>query len=178
MNAQTDFSHPILPVPGLYDLDEGEYAATLTTLAEWGDAKAQHNLGALYLEGVEVPQDYAAALYWYVQSAQQGYTLAQYDLGILYLEGLGVEPDPAIAAECFLAAANQNDSKAQNNLGILYATGEGVPRDMILARMWFLLAWRNGLTDAVDNLEISGEEMTSEEMAQADKRVKAWLLDH
>ncbi|MEO5333123.1 MAG: sel1 repeat family protein [Magnetococcus sp. YQC-5] len=175
MNTQTDLSTLPTFIPGLYDLDEGEYTATLTTLAEWGDAKAQHNLGAMYLEGLELPRDYTAAMEWFLLAAQQGHAQAQHDIGVLYLEGLGVEPDPAMAAKWFLAAANQNDPKAQNNLGILCATGEGVPQDIIQARMWFLLAWRGGLTDAAENLDLSAEEMTTEEMAQAEQLATAWL---
>ncbi|MBF0629044.1 MAG: sel1 repeat family protein [Magnetococcales bacterium] len=159
---------------GLYNLDEGEYANTLATLAEWGDAKAQHNLAAMHLEGLELPLDYDAALHWHRLSAEQGYAPAQHDLGTMYLEGLGVAPDPVIAAQWFLAAARQNDPKAQNNLGILHATGEGMVQDMIQARAWFLLAARNGLVDALENLELSAEEMNPEEQAQAEALAAAW----
>ncbi|MBF0440176.1 MAG: sel1 repeat family protein [Magnetococcales bacterium] len=178
LNANLDHSPSSIPMSGLYNLDEGDYAATLATLAEWGDAKAQHNLGAMYLEGMELPQDYAMAMQWYSQSANQGYAPAQYDIGTLYLEGLGVDPDPAIAAEWFLAAAKQNDSKAQNNLGILCATGEGVPHDMVQARMWFLLAVQGGLSDAIENLELSSEEMTLEEMDYAKRLAEEWCGVH
>ncbi|MBF0189586.1 MAG: sel1 repeat family protein [Magnetococcales bacterium] len=174
MNVDTLLSNPSIHMSGLYNLDEGEYAATLSTLAEWGDAKAQHNLAAMYLEGVELPLDYAMALHWHRQSAGQGYAPAQHDLGTMYLEGLGVEPDPVAAAQWFLAAARQGDAKAQNNLGILYATGDGVPREMVQARAWFLLAAHGGLVDALENLQLSAEEMSPEELSRAEALASEW----
>ncbi|MBF0179645.1 MAG: sel1 repeat family protein [Magnetococcales bacterium] len=173
MNAEIALSTPP-DLMSVFDIDESEYASTLATLAEWGDAKAQHNLGAMFLEGLEIPRDYAAAMEWYEQAARQGYAPAQYDIGTMFLEGLGVEADPARAAEWFLLAAGQRDPKAQNNLGILCATGEGMPRDMIQARMWFLLAASGGLEDARDNLELSTEEMTPDEIDRAAQLARDW----
>ncbi|MBF0213274.1 MAG: sel1 repeat family protein [Magnetococcales bacterium] len=174
MNVDTLLSNPSIHMSGLYNLDEGEYATTLATLAEWGDPKAQHNLAAMYLEGLELPLDYAAAIHWHRQAAEQGFAPAQHDLGTMYLEGLGVTPDPEAAAHWFLAAARQGDAKAQNNLGILHATGEGVPQEMIQARAWFLLAAQNGLMDALENLQLSSEEMTPEELRQAEALASEW----
>ncbi|MBF0296927.1 MAG: sel1 repeat family protein [Magnetococcales bacterium] len=173
MNAEIALSNPP-DLMNVFDIDENEYASTLATLAEWGDAKAQHNLGAMFLEGLELPRDYAAAMEWYEQAARQGYAPAQYDIGTMFLEGLGVEPDPVRAAEWFLLAAHQSDAKAQNNLGILCATGEGMPQNMIQARMWFLLATRGGLDDARDNLELSAEEMTPDEIDRAEQLAREW----
>ncbi|MBF0417276.1 MAG: sel1 repeat family protein [Magnetococcales bacterium] len=174
MNVDTLLANPSIHASGLYNLDPGDYAHALATLAEWGDAKAQHNLAAMYLEGVEVPLDYGLALQWHRLSAEQGFAPAQYDLGTLYLEGLGVDPQPEVAASWFRLAARQRDAKACNNLGILYATGEGVERDMIQARAWFLMAVHGGLVDALENLELSAEEMTSEEMARAQALADVW----
>ncbi|MEO5345717.1 MAG: sel1 repeat family protein [Magnetococcus sp. YQC-9] len=174
MDVETLLANPSIYTSSLYNLDEGNYAQTLATLAEWGDAKAQHNLAAMHLEGQEVPLDYALALQWHRLAAEQGYAPAQHDLGTMYLEGLGVEPDPAVAASWFLAAAKQSDHKAENNLGILYATGEGVERDMIQARAWFLMAARGGLIDALENLELSAEEMNPEELTQAETLAEQW----
>ncbi|MBF0615017.1 MAG: sel1 repeat family protein [Magnetococcales bacterium] len=177
MDVNALLANPSIHANGLYNLDEGEYAATLTTLAEWGDAKAQHNLAAMYLEGVELPLDYEAAFQWHFLSAEQGYAPAQHDLGTLYLEGLGVAADPAMAATWFLAAARQNDPKAQNNLGILYATGDGVEQNLIQARAWFLLAARGGEVDALENLLLSAEEMDAESLVQADLLAEEWAAE-
>lgn len=171
MNSETATQIPPIPsIPtqaGLHALDEDDYIATLATLAEWGDSKAQHNLGALYLEGTEVVQNYEEAAKWHTLAAEQGMALAQHDLATLYQEGLGVTEDLEKAAYWFKKAAHQGDAKAQNNLGILYATGQGVEEDLIQACTWFYRAREGGMVDAVDNLEIAAQEMTPEQMAES-----------
>ncbi|MBF0193323.1 MAG: sel1 repeat family protein [Magnetococcales bacterium] len=162
------------PTIGSHNVDQADYVATLTTFAEWGDAKAQHNLAAIYLEGLEVEQDYAQALHWHTQAAQQDYILAQHDLGTMYLEGLGVVADIAQAFHWFSKAAERGDAKAQSNLGILYATGQGVEESVVEAAKWFHLAAASGLQDGIENLEIAKEEMTPEQAIQAEKLAKEW----
>lgn len=147
----------------LHAFSDDDYYGTLLTLAEWGDAKAQHNLGALFLEGLELKQDYAEALKWHTLAAEQGMPLAQHDLATLYLEGLGVEEDLEKAAYWLEKAAQQGDAKAQNNLGILYATGQGVAEDLVQAHTWFTLAASGGMLDALDNREMAEQEMTDEQ---------------
>lgn len=153
------------PPNSLYAFSDDDYYNTLVTLASWGDAKAQHNLGALFLEGLEVEQNYAEALKWHTMAAEQGMALAQHDLATMYLEGLGVAEDPEKAAELFLKAAQQGDAKAQNNLGILFATGQGVAEDLLQAYKWFSLAVSNGMIDALDNREMAMEDMTPAQRA-------------
>ncbi|MEO5339709.1 MAG: sel1 repeat family protein [Magnetococcus sp. MYC-9] len=155
------------PQGGMHSFTEEDYYQTLLTLAEWGDAKSQHNLGALFLEGVEIQQDHAEAFKWHTLAAEQGMALAQHDLATLYLEGLGVAEDPGKAAHWFTLAAQQGDCKAQNNLGILYATGHGVEMDLVQAYRWFSLAAAGGMLDALDNREMAEQEMTPEQLAAA-----------
>ena len=52
----------------------GEHAQALQIwqpLAEQGDARAQYELAGMYADGVELAQDYAAALRWYRAAAEQ-----------------------------------------------------------------------------------------------------------
>ena len=51
-----------------------EDLSDLKARAEKGDAQAQYNLGALYLFGVEVAQDFAEAAKWFRKAGEQGYT--------------------------------------------------------------------------------------------------------
>jgi TPR repeat protein len=51
------------------------------TTAEQGDAQAQYNLGIMYDNGQDVPQDYTAAASWYRKAAEQGHAQAQFNLG-------------------------------------------------------------------------------------------------
>ena len=151
---------------GLYAFGDDAYYNTLATLAEWGDVKAQHNMGALYLEGLEVEQNYAEALKWHTLAAEQGMVLAQHDLATMYQEGLGVAEDLKLAAYWFNLAAQQGDAKAQNNLGILFATGQGVEENLVQAYQWFSMAAAGGMIDALDNREMALEDMTPEQRAQ------------
>ncbi len=67
--------------------DRSDYEAALREwrpLAEQGDARAQSNLGAMYLNGQGVEQDYAEAVKWYRLAAEQGHAGAQYNLGQKY----------------------------------------------------------------------------------------------
>jgi TPR repeat protein len=78
-------------------------------LAEQGDAKAQHFLGVMYINGKGVPQDFAEAVKWYRKAADQGYAGAQNNLGLMYLKGNGVPQDYVQAHRWFnLAAARAN----------------------------------------------------------------------
>jgi hypothetical protein len=62
-------------------------------LAEQGNAKAQYNLGLMYVNGQGVPQDDKEAVKWFRLSAEQGNTKVQLILGALYDHGLGVPQD-------------------------------------------------------------------------------------
>ena len=60
--------------------DRADYATALSifqTLADLGDAPAQHNLGIMYENGLGVGQDAAAALRWYGLAAEQEFPPAQ-----------------------------------------------------------------------------------------------------
>jgi TPR repeat protein len=60
--------------------ERADYAAALTifrSLAELGEAPAQHNLGIMYENGLGVGQDAAEALRWYGLAAEQEFAPAQ-----------------------------------------------------------------------------------------------------
>jgi TPR repeat protein len=59
--------------------------------AEAGLAKAQVQLGQIYLQGVdEVPHDYAQAMKWFRKAAEKGDPDGEFSLGNMYQQGLGV----------------------------------------------------------------------------------------
>ena len=74
---------------------------SMEILAEQGNAKAQYLVGASYLGGFGVLQDYKKAFEWYQKAANQGNVDAQNGLGRIYLEGNGVRPNKAKAKEIF-----------------------------------------------------------------------------
>ena len=97
-------------------------------------------------------------------------------LGWMYAEGRGVPQDDAEAARCYRLAADQGHATGQYNLGVMYVNGRGVPQDYVEAHMWYNLAAaqssgedRDGRVKARDAL---AEEMTSEQLAEAQRRVK------
>ncbi len=66
--------------------------------AQAGDARAQNNLGVIYLRGGDgIEQDYALALQWISQAAEQGMSEALRNLATMYQNGFGVAPDEAMA---------------------------------------------------------------------------------
>jgi uncharacterized protein len=78
---------------GLSALEGGNYRSAmrlLRPLAAGGDAKAQYRIGVMYEEGRGVPVNYAEAVGWHLQAADQGNAEAQNRLGFLYLYGRGV----------------------------------------------------------------------------------------
>ena len=54
------------------------------SIAEQGDAKAQHLLGLMYNEGKGVPQDYKEAVKWWRVAAEQGDEYAQRNLETMH----------------------------------------------------------------------------------------------
>lgn len=62
-------------------------------LAEQGDPAAQFAVGAHYVTGEGVTQNYAEAVQWFSQAAAQGHVTAQSTLGVYYGIGRGVSQD-------------------------------------------------------------------------------------
>ncbi len=132
---------------GLAAVKRGDYAAALKEwkpLAEQGDARAQANLGNMYSEGRGVPQDDAQAVAWYRRSADQGHAFAQFVLGVIYEEGTVVA------------------------------------QDYVQAHMWFSLAAAQGgfvvlgLEMATVSRDLLAEEMTPEQIAEAQRLAREW----
>ena len=91
----------------------------LTSKAEQGDKKAQHQLAKMYANGIDVEQDYDMAVKWYQESANNGNVDALYDLGMCYYYGQGVNQDYAKALELLTKAANSENKFAQFRLGVM-----------------------------------------------------------
>jgi len=129
----------------------GDYATALRLLkplADQGNAAAQNAVGALYLEGWGVEQDYDEARQWFLKAAEQGHAKAQVNMGNLYDQGFGVPRDYAEAAKWFRMAAEQGYVQGQALLGAMYAVGEGVPQDFPQAVKWYRMAAEQGDAEA------------------------------
>jgi len=121
--------------------------------AEQGDAKAQEELGLMYLTGRGVEQDDVQAVYWYRKAAEQGNASAQFTLGGMYDYGRGVTNDDVQAACWYRKAADQSDVLAQCELGCMYYGGRGVAKDDGQAVYWLRKAAEQGDTLAISVLE-------------------------
>lgn len=73
--------------------------------AEQGDATAQARLGAMYDEGLGVPQDDRQAAVWFRKAAEQGDASAQHSLGLMYETGRGVPQNYSLAYSWLSVAA-------------------------------------------------------------------------
>jgi TPR repeat protein len=121
-------------------LQRGDYATAvkaLTELAEKGQARAQIQLGSLYLVGQGVPEDLKQALFWFRKAAEQGNPTAQLTMGVMYYTGRGVPQDYKQTVDWYRKAAEQGFASAQLLLGRMYATGQGIPQDYKQALEWY-----------------------------------------
>ena len=71
--------------------------------AEQGDAEAQFNLGCMYDDGEDVPEDDTEAVKWYRKAAEQGHAGAQNNLGYMYEKGEGVSQEYTEAVKSGIA---------------------------------------------------------------------------
>lgn len=161
--------------------ESGNYKSAhekMKILAEKGNNPAQFTLGVMYENGQGVARDYKEAVKWYKVAADKGYAEAQFNLGGMYFKGNGVLPDNRAAAKWYLLAAEQGHNKAQNNLGGMFFQGKGVIIDYVQAHMWANLAVINGNANAVKSRETVESRMTSEQIAEANRRANEWLEKH
>ena len=96
----------------------------------------------------------------YAQDFQKG--LEAYDKG-----------DYATALREWSMLAEQGNALAQFALGLEYSIGQGFLQDDVYAHMWLNIAASNGNADAVKGRDIVAEQMTSSQMAEAQKLARA-----
>lgn len=91
----------------------------LLEAAQGGDAAAQYNLGVLYFEGKDTPQDYLEAAKWYGAAADQGDRQAQFNLGLMFYRGVGLPKNLVYAYELFSLAAAHGDERAKQGMAAI-----------------------------------------------------------
>lgn len=101
-----------------------------------GDAKAAHNLGVMFRDGIGVKQDDLDACHWFEHGARLGSARSQNSLGMRYQNGQSVARDLKKAHELFTEAARQGDADAEFNLATMYILGLGVARNESTAIHW------------------------------------------
>jgi len=65
---------------------------------------------------------------------------------------------------------------AQYNLGLMYYNGDGVPQDYVQTYQWINLAASQGYKYALDNRHIVANELTPDQFAEAQRRVREWWM--
>lgn len=63
-------------------------------------------------------------------------------------------------------------------LGMMYATGRSVPTDLVAAHKWFNLAAAKGNRDAVRLRAELSAEMSSGQIAEAQRQAREWMKLH
>lgn len=122
---------------GLEAYDAGDYETVIEAwqpLAAAGHLDAQVSLADLYLNGLGVAADPAAAALWYRRAAEAGDPVAQLNLGDLYARGLGVLRDPVEAVVWFDLAARQGKAWAAARRDQIAARLSPAQRDKARAR--------------------------------------------
>ena len=106
-----------------------------------GNPTAAAMVGSMYVneEGVPPsPHNYAAAVYWYRLSAEQGFPGGQQDLGVMYNLGRGVPQDFALAHMWFNVCASTGNEKCmkQRNIMEKKMTPSQIEKAQDMARNW------------------------------------------
>ena len=152
-----------------------EAVKCLRLAAELGHSAAQRRLGAMFIAGEHVLQDYAEAVKWYRLAAEQGNVEAMFELGALHddVQGCSGMQDDAQTLKWWNQAADLGHAEAQLELAKMYARrsapyNQGLGQDYVLAHKWFNLAAKVADRDAV------AAKMTPEQIVEAQRLAREW----
>jgi len=161
--------------------NSGDYQ---TAIAEWqpladaGQADGEYGMGLLYANGFGVPMADDQAVKWYQLAADQGHAEAQCNLAVMHANGWGVPQSDEEALKWYSLAADQGVAEAQINVAKMYMRGLGVEQSRIQAQKWFGIAAALGNKSATFKRDELAERMSSDELAEAETMMNAWMQDH
>ena len=156
--------------------DYKEAAKWYQLAAEKGDAEAENHLAQLFEVGQGVPRDEAEAAKFFQRAAEKGHVGAQYSLAAMHTLGRGLNPSDTEAVKWYRMAAEQGDDLAQFAMGQRATIGKGLPRDSVEAYKWLSLAAAEGLSDATRALDGLKKSMSSEQLAEGERRVAEFAV--
>ena len=110
-----------------------------------------------------------------IAAGDQDHAGAQNNLGLMYDYGEGVEQNAAEAVRWYRLAAEQDHAGAQNNLAPKYHAGDGVDQDLLLSYMWSNISLAMGREEAQVNLDIVAEQLSADQIADAESQALEWL---
>jgi TPR repeat protein len=143
--------------------------------------EAEFARGLRFAKGEGVTQDYAQAADCYARAAEQDHGPAQLKLAMMYRQGQGVARDPATSLTWLTRAARLGDAAAQYRLGVqqhLAAREEragAASEGRVEALKWVRLAAAQGHREAEGACEFVALGMTRPEVAEAGRRVEAFV---
>ncbi|HEV2327512.1 MAG TPA: tetratricopeptide repeat-containing serine protease family protein [Verrucomicrobiae bacterium] len=165
-----------------YDLGKGtardykQAAKWFRKAAEQGHVNAEYHIGFLYFNGQGVKKDFGEAFKWFKTAADQNQRQAQCMLGVLYSQGQGVSQDNAEAVKWYRKAAEQGFFPAEDKLGVAYYLGDkGLPENFVEAYKWLALAAAQGDEEAAEVREQFHDEMTPEQIAEAQREAASFV---
>jgi uncharacterized protein len=150
--------------------------------AESGNANAQFGMGFFLAAGAS-PQGYAQAMHWYQKAADQNHRLAQFNLGQMYALGQGTAKSDGIAVMWIRRAAQGGDAGAQFDLGdrcareSLHGSDTDAVESRIEAYKWFTLAAAQQYRNASIQCDSTSIRMTREDIIEASRRAKAFVVE-
>lgn len=136
------------PMDAPADADARPSLEDLQARAKAGDREAWYELGADYITGERVAQDFALAAKAFTQAAKLGQVDAQFNLGVCYQNGDGVPKSASQALHWFSQAADGGHPEGLYMLGMAYRSGSGVPQDLGASNALPLLARAKGSANA------------------------------
>jgi len=123
--------------------------------------------------------EYEEAFQVFRLHAEKGDASSQIQVGMMHRYGLGVPQDNSEAMRWYRLAAEQeateNAAEAKFRIGAMYDQGKGVPQDYVLAHKWMNLAAAQGRYNATEYRKLLESDMTSSQIAEAQKLAREWL---
>jgi TPR repeat protein len=149
-----------------------DYRAAATCLiaaAREGIARAQYNLGLLYLNRNDGGKDPSAAVTWLTEAMKAGDTEAQYTLGNLNEYGIGGPVNYANAGVLYTLACKKGHAAAATHIARMALEGLGTDRSPAQAKAHALLGLERGDQSANSILQELDGKLDDTESAKADK---------
>lgn len=136
------------PAPGAPPAGPATDLAALKRRAEQGDRDAWFELGAEYITGAHLPQDFKLAADCFEKAAQAGLPQAAFNLGVCYQNGDGRPKDAKQRLRWFALAAEGGHGQAAYFLALAYRQGDDLPQDFIASNALMMLAQQRGVAEA------------------------------
>ncbi len=136
----------------------------LKTKANSGDVTSQLGLGAIYMSGEYIPENYKESYKWFRLAADNENVNGYAGLGYLYYNGKGVDRDYSMAFKNFSCAAEKGIPVAQYHLGKMYYYGQGVQNNYKIGFKWFRKAADNGIEESKFRIWNEGYYYTGKEI--------------